>query len=54
MKEFIINNWNEAVLIALGVYEVITRVIPTVKNYTILGRVVNFLKLVSDTFDRRK
>lgn len=36
------------VLIILGVYEVLLRVIPTVNDWTILGNIIKFLKIVSD------
>jgi hypothetical protein len=40
--------------LAVALYEAIARAIPTVKNFTILGRIINFVKLVSDKLDSRK
>lgn len=42
------------VAIAVGTYEVISRVIPTVKDWSIGGNIVAFLKVVSDFFNSRK
>lgn len=36
------------VIITLGVYEVLTRVIPTIRDWTILGNIIKFLRIVSD------
>jgi hypothetical protein len=37
-----------------GVYEVLSRAIPTVKNISILGTIINWLKKISDAFDNSK
>lgn len=34
--------------IVLGIYEVLTRAIPSVKDYTILGNIFRVLKAISD------
>ena len=39
--------------LAVAVYEAISRTIPTVKNWTILGNVINFIKKISDLLDKR-
>jgi uncharacterized secreted protein with C-terminal beta-propeller domain len=36
------------VSVIAGVYEVVVRVIPTVGNYSFLGKIINALKVLSD------
>lgn len=36
------------VSIIAGVYEVVIRIIPTVGNYSILAKIINLLKIISD------
>lgn len=36
------------VSVIAGVYEVVVRVIPTVKNYSFIGKIINVLKVLSD------
>lgn len=36
------------ILVILGVYEVIARIIPSISDWTILGNIIRFLKIVSD------
>lgn len=36
------------ILVIAGVYEVVARAVPTVKNWSILGNIVNILKIISD------
>jgi hypothetical protein len=36
------------VSIVAGVYEVIVRVVPTVNNYSFIGKIINALKVLSD------
>lgn len=38
----------------VAIYEAIARVIPTVKNYTIIGRIINIVKFVSDKLQNQK
>lgn len=48
-------NWGELlpiigqiILAILGVYEVLVRLFPTVKDWTILGNIIKFLSKISD------
>lgn len=41
-------------IVVTGCYEVIARVWPSVKDWTILGNIINLLKAISDAFNRLK
>lgn len=43
-----------AVLVALGVYEVVVRYVPTSKDWTIIGNVFKWLKRISDVLNASK
>lgn len=42
------------VIVVSGVYEVLSRVIPTSKTWSIIGNVIKVLNNISDLFDRKK
>lgn len=42
------------VAVIVGIYDVIVRIIPTVGNWSILGKIIDILKWLSDYFNRRK
>lgn len=44
----------EIALAVVGVYEILARLIPSVKDWTILGNIINFLKLISDTLNNKR
>jgi len=46
--------WQLIVAIIAGTYEVIVRSIPTVANYSIIAKIIEGLKWVSDFFNRKK
>jgi hypothetical protein len=46
--------WPSIVAIIAGLYEVIVRVIPTVTNYSLIGKVINILVWISDFLNRKK
>lgn len=48
-----INPETKALIVTI-VYEVLARVIPTVKDYTIVGKALAFLKRVSDFLNIKK
>jgi len=54
MIDWITTNWHLLVSIVLGLYEVIVRIIPTVGDITILGKIIAFLKWISDNLNRTK
>jgi len=38
----------------LGLYELLSRVIPTINDWTILGNIIKFLKWISDYLNNKK
>ena len=54
MIALLLANWHLVVGIILGVYEVIIRLIPTVKNYSLLGIIVNLLQWLNDNLNVTK
>ena len=42
------------IALVIGIYEVIIRVIPTVSNYSIIHKIIQFLKLISDFFNKER
>jgi hypothetical protein len=46
--------WHTIVAILVGLYEVIIRIIPTIGNYSLLGKIVDIIKWVSDFLNRKK
>lgn len=51
---WISTNWHIVTGLLIAGYEAVVRIIPTVGTYSIIAKVINLLKLVSDTFDRKK
>jgi hypothetical protein len=54
MIPFILKNWHLALTMALGVYELVVRLIPTVANYSLLGKIIACLKWISDNLNVTK
>lgn len=46
--------WHIAVALIAGIYEVIIRLIPTVGNYSFIGKIIDILKWISDFLNRKK
>lgn len=46
--------WEWAVIAITSLYEFAIRVIPTPKDYTIVGKVLKFLGIISDYLNRKK
>jgi len=42
------------ILIVIGVYEVVSRIVPTVGDWTIGGNIIRFLKVISDFLNNTK
>jgi hypothetical protein len=38
----------------VGIYELIARLVPTVGQYALIGKIIDILKWVSDFFNRKK
>ena len=38
----------------VGIYEVLSRIIPTTKNWTLIGRIIEVLAFASHRLDKRK
>lgn len=43
-----------AVLVALGCYEVVARLIPSVNDWTVIGNIFKWLKRISDVLNASK
>jgi hypothetical protein len=54
MFDWLTLNWHVVVAIVVGVYELIARLIPTVSDITILGKIIGFLKWMSDNLNNLK
>ncbi len=54
MIKDLIQNWQLIVSLILGIYEVIARLIPTSKDWTIIGKLIAILKFVSDHLNNFK
>lgn len=52
--QYIIHNYPEIIAGGLSVYELLARIIPTVKNYTLLNRIVKILQAIDEFFQFRK
>lgn len=46
--------WHVIVAILAGVYEVIARLIPTIKNYSFIGKIIEILLWISNFLNRKK
>jgi hypothetical protein len=46
--------WHMIVAILAGIYEVIVRLIPTIANYSFIGKIIDILKWISDFLNRKK
>lgn len=49
-----VNIIQTVILIVIGVYEVISRIIPTIGDWTIAGNIIKFLKMISDFLNNIK
>jgi len=49
-----VEHWQTITGVVIGVYEAIVRIIPTVGSYSIIGKIISLLALISNTFDRKK
>lgn len=52
--QWIVAHWAAVAGVIIGVYEAIVRFIPTVGNWSILSKIIKFLKWLSDLLDRKK
>lgn len=46
--------WSVALTSLAAIYEVLSRIIPTSKGWSIIGKVLEVLTFLSNLFDRRK
>jgi hypothetical protein len=51
---WIVSHWHIVAAAVVGVYETIARIVPTVGTWSVVAKVINLLKLVSDTLDNKK
>lgn len=42
------------IVVLLGIYEVLARSFPTIKDWSILGNIIKILKSISDAFNNWK
>ncbi len=47
-------NLDLIIAVAIGIYEVLSRIVPTSKTWSIIGNVLIFLKKISDVLDFKK
>lgn len=47
-------NINLILIILVGCYEVISRVIPTTKGWSLVGKILEVLTQINNIFDRKK
>lgn len=52
--DWITQNWHTLVAIIIGIYEVIARIIPTIGDISILGKIIALLKWISDNLNNFK
>jgi hypothetical protein len=47
-------DWHVVIALLAGIYEVVIRLIPTVGNYSAIGKVIEILKWLSDFFNKKR
>lgn len=47
-------NYEIWIAVLLSIYEILSRVIPTNKVWSIIGKIIQILKAISDALDRKK
>ena len=47
-------SWQLIVALLAGIYEVVARLIPTVKNYSLIAKIIEILLWISERFNRKK
>lgn len=47
-------SWENVVLVITGIYEILSRVIPTSKTWSLVGNLIKALSFLSNLFDRKK
>ncbi|OGN89036.1 MAG: hypothetical protein A2Z74_07490 [Chloroflexi bacterium RBG_13_46_9] len=46
--------WSVIIALLAGIYEVVIRAIPTVGNYSFIGKIIDILKWLSEFLNRKK
>lgn len=46
--------WRIVVAFVVGIYELIVRIIPTVKEYSFIAKIIDIIKWISDFLSRKK
>ena len=54
MWDYIINHWHTGAGLLIGLYELVVRFIPTVGNYSVIGKIIDILKWLSDNLNKTK
>lgn len=47
-------NFAEWITVIVGIYEILARVIPTSKTWSLIGKILEVLTRISDVFDKKK
>lgn len=50
----LLHNWKDIVALIIGIYEVIVRIYPTTKNLSLIGKLLQILKYISDYLNVEK
>jgi hypothetical protein len=51
---WIAQHWQIVAASVVGVYETLARIIPTIGTWSVVAKVINLLKIISDSLDRKK
>jgi hypothetical protein len=54
MLSWFTENWHVIIAAVVGIYEVIARIIPTVTDITIIGKIIALLKWLTDNLNNFK
>jgi Na+/melibiose symporter-like transporter len=54
MWNYFLTHWHLIVAIVVMIYEGLANLIPTIKNWSIIAKIVELLKLISDNLNKRK
>lgn len=46
--------WSLVITVLAGIYEILSRIVPTNKTWSIIGKILEFLTWLSNIFDNKK
>jgi hypothetical protein len=47
-------HWHVIAALIIGIYETLVRVIPTIGSYSLVAKIIDILKWLSDNLDKKK